>query len=68
VRLYRLHTFKFRSALRKTRPLEGAAYARLKRQLNRIPAKIKRSVKALRTQEYLSVSKACASDCFQVFC
>lgn len=53
MRSYRLHTLDLRSALRKARPLEGSAYARLKRKLDRIPAKIKRPVETFRPQERL---------------
>jgi len=66
VRSYRLLAFEFRTAVRKTSPLESAAYARLKGKLNRIAAKIKRSIEALRQQESLRVAKACTGDGFQV--
>jgi hypothetical protein len=68
VRSYRLHTFGLRSALWKPRPPEGAADARLKRNFDRVPAKIKCPVETFRPQERLRVSKTCASDCLQVPC
>jgi hypothetical protein len=60
VRSYRLLAFEFRSAVRKARPLEDAAYGRLKRNSTAY-AKIKRAVEALRPQQNLRVALTAAA-------
>jgi len=67
MRSQQLKSLEVPSTFWKALPLECSANTRLEREFNRVSAKVKRSVEAFSLEKYLCISKACVSDCSQVF-